>query len=220
MASRTEIVDELIRQGAVAVVRMEEAGKLLKVVEAIAEGGLTAIEITMTTPGAIKLIADVYSRFGDSILLGVGSVLDPEDVDRAIDAGARYVVSPVFKPDVLAAAHLRGVPALPGAFSPTEIQAATEAGADIVKVFPADILGMAFFRAVLAPMPHVRLMPTGGVTPTNAGDWIRAGACAVGIGSALLDRRAIAEGGFDVITENARMLRRSIDKARNRGEIA
>lgn len=214
MTTRTEIVDELIRQGAVAVVRMDDAQKLLKVVEAVAEGGLTAIEITLTTPGAIELIADVCQHFGDSILLGVGSVLHPEDATAAIDAGAHYVVSPVFKPNVLAAAHLRNVPALPGAFSPTEIQAATEAGADIVKVFPADIVGMAFFRAVLAPMPHVRLMPTGGVTLTNAGDWIRAGACAVGVGSALLDKRAIAEGAFDVIAENARTLRRSIDEAR------
>ena len=214
MTTRTEIVDELIRQGAVAVVRMDDAQKLLKVVDAVAKGGLTAIEITLTTPGAIDLIAEVCRHFGESILLGVGSILHPEDATAAIDAGARYVVSPVFKPNVLAAAHLRSVPALPGAFSPTEIQAATEAGADIVKVFPADIVGMAFFRAVLAPMPHVRLMPTGGVTPTNAGEWIRAGACAVGVGSALLDKRAIAEGAFDVITENARTLRRSIDEAR------
>ncbi len=215
MTNRIEIVDELIRQGAIAVVRMTDVEKLIRVVEAVAEGGLTAIEITLTTPGAMELISDISSRFGDSILLGVGSVLRAEDARTAIDMGARYVVSPIFKTDIIDTAHARNLPALAGAFTPTEIQAATDAGADIVKVFPADVVGMGFFKAVLAPMPLSRLMPTGGVTLENAGDWIRAGACAVGIGSALLDREAIATGAFNTITERAVTLLRSIEEARD-----
>lgn len=215
MTSRTDIVDELIRQGAIAVVRMEHSEKLIRVVEALAEGGLTAIEITLTTPRAMELISEISSRFGDSILLGVGSVLRAEDARTAIDMGARYVVSPNFKADIIDTAHARNVPALAGAFTPTEIQTATDAGADIVKVFPAGVVGMGFFKAVLAPMPLSRLMPTGGVTLENTGDWIRAGACAVGIGSALLDLEAIATGAFQTLTERAVTLLRSIEEARD-----
>ncbi len=120
------------------------------------------------------------------------------------------MVSPVFKPEIIQTAHEYDLPAMPGAFSPTEILLAHEAGADIVKVFPADVGGMAFFKAVLAPMPQLRLMPTGGVSLTNAGEWLKAGACAVGVGSALLDKRAIAEEKYWVITENAKVLNQSI----------
>ena len=139
----------------------------------------------------------------------------PRDAEHAIDAGAAYVVSPVFEPEVLRVAADRGVPAMPGCFTPTEVHRAHEAGADIIKVFPADVLGRAFFRAVLAPMPHLRLMPTGGVTPENAGEWIRAGAVAVGIGSALLNKKAIADRDGAVITELVSSLRSSIERARN-----
>ena len=215
VTDRTEIASELIRQGAIAVVRLADTEKLIRVVEAVADGGLTAIEITLTTPRAVELISEISSRFGDSILLGVGSVLRAEDARAAIDAGARFVVSPIFKTDIIDTAHARNMPALAGAFTPTEIQAATDAGADIVKVFPAGVVGMAFFKAVLAPMPHCRLMPTGGVTLENAGDWIRAGACAVGIGSALLDKEAIATGAFEILTERAATLLRSIEEARD-----
>ena len=141
----------------------------MRVAEAIAEGGVTAIEVTMTTPNALAVIEDVSRQLGDAVVVGVGSVLDAETTRRAVDAGARYVVSPVFKREIVDEAHRLGVPAMPGCFTPTEILAATEAGADIVKVFPADVLGMAFFKGVLAPMPHLKLMPTGGVSLTNAG---------------------------------------------------
>lgn len=211
---REEILQALRESGAIAVIRMADAGRLMQVVEAVCAGGVTAIEITMTTPGALQVIEAVTREMGDVAQIGVGSVLDAETARRAVEAGARYVVSPIFKPAIIREAHRLGVPAFPGAFTPTEIQSATEAGADAVKVFPADIVGMAFFKAVLAPMPHLKLMPTGGVSLTNAGDWVRAGAWAVGVGSALLDRRAIEEGRFDVLTENARTLRRSIAEGR------
>ncbi len=211
---RADILDRILASGAVAVVRMPDSDRLVRVVEAIREGGVTAIEITMTTPNALKVIEEVARRMGDVVEIGVGSVLDAATAHRAVDAGARYVVSPILKKEVIDAAHQRNVPVMPGAFSPTEIQTATEMGADVIKVFPADIVGMPFFRAVLAPLPHLKLMPTGGVSLTNAGDWIRAGAVAVGVGSALLDKRAILEDDLQRLTENARQLRRSVEAGR------
>ncbi len=211
---RDEWLSRFLRAGAVAVVRLDAGDVLRPVVAALRDGGVRAVEITMTAPEPLRLIREAARVFGDEILLGVGSVLTPEAAAEAVAAGARFVVSPIFKPEIVAAAHAAGVPAMPGAFTPTEIQTAHEAGADVVKVFPAGVVGRGFFRAVRAPMPHLRLMPTGGVTLDNAGEWLRAGACAVGVGSALLDRQAIAEGRFEVLTENARRLMTSIDAAR------
>lgn len=212
---RQRILDAVLESGAIAVVRMADSGRLMRVAEAIAEGGVTAIEITMTTPNALRVIEEVAREMGDRVQVGVGSVLDAETARRAVEAGARYVVSPVFKPEVIEAAHRQGVPAMSGCFTPTEILTATEAGADVVKVFPADVVGIPFFKAVLAPMPHLRLMPTGGVSLTNAGEWLRAGAVAVGVGSALLDKQAIAEGDWATLTANARMLRASVEEGRS-----
>lgn len=214
-AQRSQILDRVLESGVVAVVRMPDSRKLIRIVDAIREGGITAIEITMTTPNALEVISEVAESMGDVVEIGVGSVLDAGTARRAIEAGAKYIVSPVFKREVIDAAHEHGLPAMPGAFTPTEILEATEAGADVVKVFPADIVGMAFFKGVLAPMPHLKMMPTGGVSLTNAGDWIRSGAVAVGVGSALLDRKAIADGDFAKLTENARTLRRSVEEGRD-----
>ena len=212
--TRSEFLDAVLAPGAVAVIRLADSGRLVRLAEALAEGGVTAIEVTMTTPNALDVIAAVDREMGDAIALGVGSVLDAETTRQAVEAGARYVVSPVFKADVVKEAHRLGVPAMPGCFTPTEMLAATEAGADVIKVFPADVFGPSFFRAVLAPMPHLRLMPTGGVSLTNAGDWIRAGAVAVGVGSALLDKQAIADGDWATLTQNARTLRQSVEDGR------
>lgn len=216
-AQRDRITEQIVECGAAAVIRMAEAERLVRVAEAIRAGGVTAIEITMTTPGALSVIEEVARRMeaDEDVIVGVGSVLDAETVDRAVDAGARFVVSPIFKSEIVEAAHRHGVPAIPGAFSPTEIQQAHEAGADLVKVFPASTVGMGYFKAVRAPLPHLKLVPTGGVTLTNAGDWIRAGATAVAVGSALLDKEAIAAGDFERLTENARVLRRSIEEGRS-----
>ncbi len=212
--SREQIVKALIDAGAVAVLRLSDPRKVIKVAEAIYKGGVSGIEITMTVPNAIQVIHDASKEIGDYMNVGVGTVLDPETAQKAIDAGAKYVVSPVFKKDVIEVAHKNGIPAMPGAFTPTEIQTAYEYGANIIKVFPADVVGMAFFKDILAPMPHLKLMPTGGVTLTNAGDWIKAGACAVGIGTALLDKNAIASENYQVLTDNAKILMESISKAR------
>lgn len=212
--SRERLVDQLVDLGAVAVIRMEQPRTLLRVVDALRAGGVRGIEITMTVPNALQMIRETADAYGDDVLLGVGSVLSGEVAREAVEAGARFVVSPVFKPEIVEAAHACGVPALPGAFTPTEIQAAHEAGADIVKVFPANVVGMPFFKAVLAPLPHLKLMPTGGLTLANAGEWLRAGAVAVGLGSTLVDRQAVAEERYGQLTENARVLVQGLREAR------
>jgi len=200
--------------GVVAVIRMKDADKLRAVVDAIAAGGVRAIEVTMTVPGAVALIARLATSLSKDILLGAGTVTDAQTARTVIDAGARFVVSPVYRPDMIAACHDRHVAVAPGCFTPTEILDAHERGADIVKVFPATALGPQFIKDVRAPLPQVRLMPTGGVSLDNAGDWIRAGAIAVGVGSALLDHKAIEEGRLDVLTNNARRIVSSVAAAR------
>ena len=214
--SRESVVNKLVENGAVAVIRLGDSNKLVKVAEAVYKGGVISIEITMTTPNALGVLEYCVKEFGDTMLFGIGSVLDAATAKAAIEAGAKYVVSPIFKKEIIDEAHKHDIPAMPGAFTPTEIITATEAGADIVKVFPADVLGMAFFKGVKAPMPHLKMMPTGGVSLTNAGDWLKAGACAVGVGSALLDNKAIAENNFDLLTENAKTLMQSIQSFREK----
>jgi 2-dehydro-3-deoxyphosphogluconate aldolase / (4S)-4-hydroxy-2-oxoglutarate aldolase len=211
---REAILNRVLDSGIVAVIRMTDTSRLLRVVDAIRSGGVDAIEITMTVPGALKIIREVANAVGSDVVVGVGSVTDAETARRAVDAGARYVVSPIFKHEIVAASHESGVPVMQGAFTPTEALTAHEAGADVIKVFPADVLGMAFFKGVLAPMPFLKLLPTGGVTLDNAGDWVRAGAVGVGVGSALLDARAIAEDRYAALTANAARLRASFDSGR------
>lgn len=214
---RHDTVQALVDAGAIAVIRMSDSEQLMRTIEAIRAGGITAIEITMTTPGALGVIEDAATAFADddTVLIGAGSVLDAPTAQQVINAGARYVVSPITSPEMIETCHRYDIPALPGAFTPTEVSHAHELGADIVKVFPASTVGPGFFSALKGPLPHVKLMPTGGVSLTNAGDWIEAGACAVGVGSALLDKQAIAEDDYETLTENARTLQQSIADARS-----
>ena len=212
---RDIITREIERLGIVAVIRLREPAKLRAVIDALAKGGVRAIEVTMTVPNAVDLIRELAPTLPDGFLLGAGTVTDPQTATAVIEAGARFVVGPVFRPDIIRVCHANDVPALPGCFSPTEIFAAHECGADIVKVFPATMLGPQFFKDVRAPLPTVKLMPTGGVTLDNAGDWIRAGAVAVGVGSALVDQSAIERGRFEAITDNARRIVTSVASARN-----
>jgi 2-dehydro-3-deoxyphosphogluconate aldolase/(4S)-4-hydroxy-2-oxoglutarate aldolase len=213
--SRAAVTAQIEALGVVAVIRLKDPGKLRAVVDAMADGGVRALEVTMTVPGAVDLIRTLAPSLPDGFLLGAGTVTDAATAHAVIDAGARFVVSPVFRPDVIAACHARDVPAMPGCFSPTEILAAHECGADIVKVFPATMLGPQFLKDVRAPLPQVKLMPTGGVTLDNAGEWIRAGAVAVGLGSALLDPKAIESSRFDIIAANARRVVANVAAARN-----
>jgi 2-dehydro-3-deoxyphosphogluconate aldolase/(4S)-4-hydroxy-2-oxoglutarate aldolase len=212
---RAAVTAQVEALGVVAVIRLKDPARLRAVVDAIAEGGVRALEVTMTVPRAVELIRELAPALPDGFLLGAGTVTDPATARAVIDAGASFVVGPVFRPDVIAVCHERDVPVMPGCFSPTEILAAHESGADIVKVFPATMLGPQFIKDVRAPLPQVKLMPTGGVTLDNAGDWIRAGAVAVGVGSALLDANAIESGRYDVITANARRVVSSVAAARS-----
>jgi 2-dehydro-3-deoxyphosphogluconate aldolase/(4S)-4-hydroxy-2-oxoglutarate aldolase len=195
---------------------MQEPDRLRAVIEALADGGVRALEVTMTVPRAIELIADIAPTLPDDIIFGAGTVVDAETARRAIAAGARFVVSPVLRQSVIAACHELDVPAMPGCLTPTEILDAWDAGADVVKVFPATRFGPGYIKDVRAPLPHVKLMPTGGVTLDNAGEWIRAGAVAVGVGSALVDTTAIAAGDYAALTANARRIVANVQEARNR----
>jgi len=213
-ARRAAVTAQIEALGVVAVIRLKDPATLRAVVDAMAQGGVRALEVTMTVPRAVDLIRELAPTLPGDFLLGAGTVTDVATALAVIDAGASFVVGPVFRPDVIAACHERDVAALPGCFSPTEILAAHECGADIVKLFPATALGPQFIRDVRAPLPQVKLMPTGGVTLDNAGDWIRAGAVAVGLGSALLDAAAIDGGRFEVITANARRVVANVAAAR------
>lgn len=212
--SREATVKAIQDLGVVAVIRMKDAGRLRAVIDAIAEGGVRAIEVTMSVPGAVGLIAKLAPALPSSILFGAGTVIDAATARAVIDAGARFIVSPVFRREVIDACHERDIAVAPGCFTPTEILDAHEYGADVVKVFPATALGPGYIKDIRAPLPQLRLMPTGGVTLDNAGDWIRAGAIAVGVGSALLDTKAVEEGRLDVLVNNARRIVASVASAR------
>ncbi len=195
---------------------MKDPARLRAVVDALLAGGVRVLEVTMTVPGAIELIRTLASALPPELVLGAGTVVDVETADRVIDAGAGFLVSPVLRPSLIELARRRDVPIMPGCFSPTEILTAWEAGADIVKVFPATALGPGYLKDIHGPLPAIKLMPTGGVTVTNAGDWIRAGAVAVGVGSALVDNVAVASENFAAITENARRIIEHVSQARPR----
>jgi 2-dehydro-3-deoxyphosphogluconate aldolase / (4S)-4-hydroxy-2-oxoglutarate aldolase len=214
MSRRCDVTAQVEAFGVVAVIRLKDPARLRAAVDAMAAGGVRALEVTMTVPRAVEMIRQLAPTLPDGFLLGAGTVTDADTARLVIDAGASFVVSPIFRADIIAACHERDVPAMPGCFSPTEIFTAHQCGADVVKVFPATALGPQFIKDVRAPLPQIRLMPTGGVTLDNAGDWIRAGAVAVGLGSALVDAKAIDEGRFDVITANAERVVASVAAAR------
>jgi 2-dehydro-3-deoxyphosphogluconate aldolase / (4S)-4-hydroxy-2-oxoglutarate aldolase len=196
-------VAEVERAGIVAVIRIKEPEKLQAIVDAIAEGGVRALEITMTVPGAVELIRKLAPTLPAGFIFGAGTVVNAETVHQVVDAGAQFIVSPVFRREVIEACQRRQVASMPGCFTPTEILDAWDEGADVVKVFPATTLGPGYLKDIHGPLPHVKLMPTGGVTLDNAGDWIRAGAVAVGVGTSLLDAKAITASNFAALRANA-----------------
>jgi 2-dehydro-3-deoxyphosphogluconate aldolase/(4S)-4-hydroxy-2-oxoglutarate aldolase len=214
IAPRQEVAAALEQAGVIAVIRLSSGSELRAVADALLEGGVSALEVTMTVPGAVALIGDLASSLPSSILLGAGTVLDAATARQVIDAGARFVVSPVFRRALIDVCHERDVAVLPGCYTPTEILEASEAGADLVKVFPATSLGPGFIKDLRGPLPQLKLVPTGGVTRENAGDWIRAGAAAIGAGTALVDRAAVASRQFDQISANARAFVAAVRAAR------
>jgi 2-dehydro-3-deoxyphosphogluconate aldolase/(4S)-4-hydroxy-2-oxoglutarate aldolase len=212
-------VREIEAIGVVAVIRLPEASDLVEVAGALGEGGVRAIEVTMTVPRAIDLIGELADALPPGFIIGAGTVLDAETARQVIRAGARFVVSPVFRPAVIDVCHAEDSVAMPGCFTPTEICTAWEAGADVVKVFPAAALGPGFFKDVRGPLPEIRMMPTGGVTAENAGEWIRAGAVAIGVGTALVDRAAVAGRRFDQIRDRARRFVEAVAAARGKAPV-
>jgi 2-dehydro-3-deoxyphosphogluconate aldolase/(4S)-4-hydroxy-2-oxoglutarate aldolase len=194
--SRETTLKRILDGGLVAVVRADSGESLVKVVRALAEGGVTAAEITFTVPDAIEVIGRVRRELGDAIVLGAGTVLDPETARAALLAGAEYLVAPSLNLDVIRLAHRYDKVVMPGAFTPTEVLAAWEAGADVVKVFPAEVGGPAYLKALRGPLPQIRLMPTGGVDLTTAEAFLKAGACCLGVGSSMVEPKAVASGDF------------------------
>jgi 2-dehydro-3-deoxyphosphogluconate aldolase/(4S)-4-hydroxy-2-oxoglutarate aldolase len=212
--SRESQLRQVLDGGIVAVVRSPDSEQLVEVVRALADGGVTTVEITMSVPQALEVLRRVRQVLGDRVLLGAGTVLDPETARAVLLAGAEYIVSPTLNLDVIRLCRRYDKLVMPGCFTPTEILTAWEAGADIVKVFPADVLGPAFFKAVKAPLPQLRLMPTGGVDLTTAAAFLKAGACCLGIGSQLVEPRAVAERNFDRLRELAKQYVEVVRKAR------
>jgi 2-dehydro-3-deoxyphosphogluconate aldolase/(4S)-4-hydroxy-2-oxoglutarate aldolase len=212
--SKVEDLKRVEETGIVAVVRAENAEKALKITEAVKKGGIDAIEITMTVPGAIdviKQITDEYSR--DEILIGAGSVLDAETARACILAGAEYIVSPSLDEETIAMCNRYQKAVMPGAMSVTEVVKAMKYGADIVKVFPATLFGPKIIKAIKGPLPQAPLMPTGGVSLDNVKDWIKAGSLAVGVGSSL--SKGAKTGDYEQITETAKEFIRLIKEARS-----
>ena len=213
--NRKQTVARIIDYGVIAVIRMQDTDRLLKVIEAVRDGGVKCIEITMTVPGAVESIRELSGVVPMDVLIGAGTVVNEETAEKVMDAGAAFVVGPVLNPGIISLCGKREIPAIPGCYTPTEILAGWNAGADIVKVFPATTLGPKYFKDLRGPFPEIRLMPTGGVTIDNVGEWILAGACAVGIGSDLLDKKAIDEGRYEVLTERAARMVNNVRKARS-----
>lgn len=217
--SRHQHLDRVLNCGIVAIIRATSGEQLVKVSEALYDGGIDVIEVTFTVPGVLDVIAAVRKQLGSKILLGAGTVLDPESARLAILAGAEFLVSPTVNLDVIRMCHRYDKLMMTGAYTPTEILTAWEAGADVVKVFPAEIGGPAYLKAIKGPLPQVRLMPTGGVNLQTLPNFIQAGACAVGLGSSLVEKDALEQGQFDRIRDLARQYVELLAKVRGGANV-
>ncbi len=215
MASREQVLCEMEKTGVVAVIRASDPTQLMDVCRALKAGGVTCIEVTMTTPDAINVIARATKEFGGQCVIGVGTVLDPETARAAILAGAEFVVSPILNPEIITLCRRYSRAVVPGAFTPTEILNAWQAGADVVKVFPATKLGPEFLKDVKGPLPQVKLTPTGGVDLKNAGEWIKAGATCIGVGGSLVSKKDLDGKNWANIEQTAAAFIRAVQEARN-----
>jgi 2-dehydro-3-deoxyphosphogluconate aldolase / (4S)-4-hydroxy-2-oxoglutarate aldolase len=204
MASRSEISARIIELGIVAVVRTPTFELVQPACEALIKGGVLAVEVTMTVPNALKALQQVSERFGDEALVGAGTILNAEQCGEAIHAGAQYVISPITKLEIVFAAHARNKPVMLGAYTPTEAQLAHEAGADFIKIFPADKLGPTYMKSIRAPLPHLRIVPTGGVDLQTAPEFLKVGCAALGVGSSLLTAEILKKKDWAALTRLAR----------------
>lgn len=212
--ARPAVLRILEETSIIAVVRVDRPTELTKLAAALRDGGVQMVEITMTVPGALQAIEDATRTLGDEVCIGAGTVLDAVTARLAISAGAAFVVGPALVPEVIAISHLYGVAVIPGCLTPTEIAQAWSAGADALKLFPGRVATPAYFRDIKGPFPQVKLLPTGNVDLDTAPDYIKSGAIAVGVGRALVDERALREGEWSIITENARRFRAAVDGAK------
>lgn len=212
--TKFEQMEKIENSGIVAIIRNDTNHDLIQVVDAIHSGGIDVVEITMTTPGALDAVGSVTKRYGSNLLIGVGSVLDTETARMAILSGAEFIVSPITKPDVIELCNRYGKVVMPGAFTPTEILRAWELGADYVKVFPADIVGAPYIKAVKAPLPQISIIPTGGIGLNNAAEFINSGSAALGVGSTLVSKQTIAQKQFKKLTEISQKLVAAVKKAK------
>ncbi len=203
MRSKSQIISSLLDPGIIAVVRAKSADQIPPLTEALLEGGVVAVEVTMTTPNAIEAIREASGKFGARALIGVGTVLDALTCRLAIEAGAQFVVSPVTRPELAKVAHAADRPIMLGAYTPTEAQLAYEAGADFIKIFPADGLGPNYIKALRAPLPHLRMVPTGGVDLHNVAEFFKAGCVALGVGSSLISQKILADSNWPELTRVA-----------------
>jgi 2-dehydro-3-deoxyphosphogluconate aldolase/(4S)-4-hydroxy-2-oxoglutarate aldolase len=212
--TKSEIIPRLLEPGIIAILRAESTAGFTEVADALYAGGVRALEVTMTTPGVLDCISELAARVVGRMLIGVGSIIDGDACRTAILAGAEFVVTPVTKSAVIRIANHYGKPIASGAFTPTEALAAHEAGADFIKIFPAELGGPAFIKNILAPLPMLRIIPTGGVTPETAGDFLRAGSVALGAGSTLVNKDALKRGDWAAITARAKEFIDAVSAAR------
>jgi 2-dehydro-3-deoxyphosphogluconate aldolase/(4S)-4-hydroxy-2-oxoglutarate aldolase len=213
--NKTDVIKTIKDIGIIPVVRATTADEAMRAIDAIREGGISVLEITMTVPGAVAVIEEVSKRYGSEALVGAGTVLDPQTARDCISAGARFIVSPALNLETIALCRQSDTAVMPGSLTPTEVVQAWNAGADLVKVFPAGAVGGAsYIKSLKAPLPQIELIPTGGVSLKTAADFIKAGASALGVGADLVDIKAIREGQQSVITERAQQFLEIVKEAR------
>jgi 2-dehydro-3-deoxyphosphogluconate aldolase/(4S)-4-hydroxy-2-oxoglutarate aldolase len=214
MRTKQQIIEQLLDPGVIAVVRAKRTDQVVPLAEALVAGGIIAIEITMTTPNAIAAILEASAKLGDRALIGVGTVLDEATCRAALEAGAQFVVSPISRRELVPIAQKAGKPIMLGAYTPTEAQLAHEAGADFIKIFPADGLGPNYIKALRAPLPHLRIVPTGGVDLKTIGDFFKAGSVAVGAGSSLISKDVLEKDDWATLTRVASEFAKAARSAR------
>ena len=203
MLKNQSVISHLTNPGIIAIVRAKQAAQVTPLVEALIAGGVKALEITMTTPDALAAIREARERAGDRAVVGVGTVLDADTCRAAIAAGAQFIVTPICRTELVAIAHAADCPIMLGAYTPTEAQLAHEAGADFVKLFPADSVGPSYVKALRAPLPHLRIVPTGGVDVHNVADFLKAGCAALGVGSSLVSAKILQDADWPELTRRA-----------------
>ena len=203
--------------GVIAIMRAKSSDQLIQAADAILAGGVRVIEVTMTTPGAMKVVEEATSKYGQDVLFGAGRVLDAETARAALLAGAAYIVSPTLNLELVALCNRYGVPVVPGCYTPSEMLSALEAGADLVKLFPAFVGGPSLVKAILAPLPQLKIVPVGGVDLNTAADFIKMGAYALGVGGSLINQQLLDAGDLDEIKHRAEAFLKEVRKGRGQG---